>query len=101
VPNRALVKAAGTQRLPGVGCTWLPVAVAGSTVFTTSPEHRVPPFNITFSNVVAANVPVFRVARLLEHYRLSVITDGQALENSTFCSQPPSSGDSRRLRLTV
>ena len=42
--------------------------------------HRLPPFNITISNVPGPNVPVYMAgARMLAQYPLSVILDGQGL----------------------
>jgi diacylglycerol O-acyltransferase len=49
-------------------------------VFATGLLNRLPPFNLTISNVPGPNVPVYLCgARLLAHYPLSVITDGQGL----------------------
>jgi diacylglycerol O-acyltransferase / wax synthase len=49
-------------------------------VFATGLLHRLPPFNITISNVPGPNVPAYLCgARLLAHYPLSVVTDGQGL----------------------
>ena len=49
-------------------------------VFATGLLHRVPPFNLTISNVPGPNVPVYLCgAQLLAHYPVSVITDGQGL----------------------
>jgi hypothetical protein len=42
--------------------------------------HRLPPFNLCISNVPGPNVPVYLCgAKLLAHYPVSVITDGQGL----------------------
>jgi WS/DGAT/MGAT family acyltransferase len=42
--------------------------------------HRLPPFNITISNVPGPNTQVYLCgARLLAHYPVSVVTDGQGL----------------------
>ena len=55
-------------------------ARAARVVFATGLLNRVPPFNLTISNVPGPNVPVYLCgARLLAHYPLSVITDGQGL----------------------
>jgi len=55
-------------------------ARAARVVFATGLLHRVPPFNVTISNVPGPNVPVYLCgARLLAHYPVSVITDGQGL----------------------
>jgi diacylglycerol O-acyltransferase / wax synthase len=49
-------------------------------VFATGLLHRVPPFNLCISNVPGPNVPVYLCGvKLLAHYRVSVITDGQGL----------------------
>jgi diacylglycerol O-acyltransferase / wax synthase len=49
-------------------------------VFATGVLHRLPPFNLCISNVPGPNVPVYLCgARLLAHYPVSVITDGQGL----------------------
>jgi hypothetical protein len=49
-------------------------------VFATGVLHRLPPFNITISNVPGPNTPVYLCgARLLAHYPVSVVTDGQGL----------------------
>jgi diacylglycerol O-acyltransferase len=49
-------------------------------VFATGLLHRLPPFNVCISNVPGPNVPVYLCgARLLAHYPVSVITDGQGL----------------------
>jgi WS/DGAT/MGAT family acyltransferase len=55
-------------------------ARAARVVFATGLLHRVPPFNLTISNVPGPNVPVYLCgAQLLAHYPVSVITDGQGL----------------------
>jgi diacylglycerol O-acyltransferase / wax synthase len=55
-------------------------ARAARVVFATGLLHRLPPFNICISNVPGPNVPVYLCgARLLAHYPMSVITDGQGL----------------------
>jgi diacylglycerol O-acyltransferase / wax synthase len=55
-------------------------ARAARVVFATGVLHRLPPFNITISNVPGPNVPVYLCgARVLAHYPVSVITDGQGL----------------------
>jgi len=55
-------------------------ARAARVVFATGLLHRVPPFNITISNVPGPNVPVYLCgARLIAHYPVSVVTDGQGL----------------------
>jgi hypothetical protein len=49
-------------------------------VFATGLLHRVPPFNVTISNVPGPNIPVYLCgARLLAHYPVSVVTNGQGL----------------------
>jgi WS/DGAT/MGAT family acyltransferase len=49
-------------------------------VFATGLLHRLPPFNVTISNVPGPNVPVYLCgAKLLAHYPVSVVTDGQGL----------------------
>jgi len=56
------------------------IARAARVVFATGVLHRVPPFNVCISNVPGPNVPVYMGgARLLAHYPVSVITDGQGL----------------------
>jgi WS/DGAT/MGAT family acyltransferase len=55
-------------------------ARAARVVFATGVLHRLPPFNVTISNVPGPNVPVYMCgARLLAHYPVSVVTDGQGL----------------------
>ena len=55
-------------------------ARAARVVFATGVLHRLPPFNITISNVPGPNTPVYLCgARLLAHYPVSVVTDGQGL----------------------
>jgi diacylglycerol O-acyltransferase len=55
-------------------------ARAARVVFATGLLHRLPPFNLCVSNVPGPNVPVYLCgARLLAHYPVSVITDGQGL----------------------
>jgi WS/DGAT/MGAT family acyltransferase len=55
-------------------------ARAARVVFATGLLHRLPPFNLCISNVPGPNVPVYLCgARLLAHYPMSVITDGQGL----------------------
>jgi len=55
-------------------------ARAARVVFATGMMHRLPPFNITISNVPGPNVPVYMAgARMLAQYPLSVILDGQGL----------------------
>ena len=55
-------------------------ARAARVVFATGVLHRLPPFNLCISNVPGPNVPVYLCgARLLAHYPVSVITDGQVL----------------------
>jgi len=55
-------------------------ARAARVVFATGLLHRLPPFNLTISNIPGPNVPVYLCgARLLAHYPVSVITDGQGL----------------------
>jgi diacylglycerol O-acyltransferase / wax synthase len=55
-------------------------ARAARVVAATGLLHRVPPFNITISNVPGPNVPVYMCgARMIAHYPVSVVTDGQGL----------------------
>jgi WS/DGAT/MGAT family acyltransferase len=55
-------------------------ARAARVVFATGLLHRVPPFILTISNVPGPNIPVYLCgAKLLAHYPVSVITDGQGL----------------------
>jgi diacylglycerol O-acyltransferase / wax synthase len=55
-------------------------ARAARVVFAAGLLHRVPPFNLCISNVPGPNVPVYLCgAKLLAHYPVSVITDGQGL----------------------
>jgi diacylglycerol O-acyltransferase / wax synthase len=55
-------------------------ARAARVVFATGVLHRLPPFNLTISNVPGPNVPVYLCgARMLAHYPVSVVTDGQGL----------------------
>lgn len=55
-------------------------ARAARVVFATGVLHRLPPFNLCVSNVPGPNVPVYLCgAKLLAHYPVSVITDGQGL----------------------
>jgi WS/DGAT/MGAT family acyltransferase len=55
-------------------------ARAARVVFATGLLHRLPPFNVTISNVPGPNVPVYLCgAKLLAHYPVSVITAGQGL----------------------
>jgi diacylglycerol O-acyltransferase len=55
-------------------------ARAARVVFATGLLHRLPPFNLTISNVPGPNVPVYLCGAQLEaHYPVSVITDGQGL----------------------
>lgn len=56
------------------------VARAARVVFATGVLHRLPAFNLVISNVPGPNVPVYLGgARLLAHYPVSVVTDGQGL----------------------
>ncbi len=55
-------------------------ARAARVVAATGLLHRLPPFNLTISNVPGPNVPVYLCgARLLAHYPVSVVADGQGL----------------------
>src|SRR6202044_3729726 len=55
-------------------------ARAARVMTATGLLHRLPPFNITISNVPGPNVPVYLCgARLIAHYPVSVVTDGQGL----------------------
>ncbi len=55
-------------------------ARAARVMFATGLLHRVPPFNVTISNVPGPNVPVYLCgARLIANYPVSVVTDGQGL----------------------
>jgi diacylglycerol O-acyltransferase len=55
-------------------------ARAARVVFATGLLHRLPPFNVTISNVPGPNAPVYMCdARLVAHYPVSVVTDGQGL----------------------
>jgi diacylglycerol O-acyltransferase len=55
-------------------------ARAARVVFATGLLHRLPPFNLCVSNVPGPNIPVYLCgARLLAHYPVSVVTDGQGL----------------------
>ena len=55
-------------------------ARAARVVFATGLLHRLPPFNLTISNVPGPNIRVYLCgAKLLAHYPVSVITDGQGL----------------------
>jgi hypothetical protein len=55
-------------------------ARAARVAFATGLLHRLPPFNLCISNVPGPNVPVYLCgAKLLAHYPVSVITDGQGL----------------------
>ncbi len=55
-------------------------ARAARVVFATGVLHRLPPLNICISNVPGPNQPVYLCgARLLAHYPVSVVTDGQGL----------------------
>jgi WS/DGAT/MGAT family acyltransferase len=55
-------------------------ARAARVVFATGLLHRLPPFNITISNVPGPNIPVYLCgAKLLAHYPVSVVTNGQGL----------------------
>ncbi len=55
-------------------------ARAARVVAATGLLHRLPPFNLTISNVPGPNVPVYLCgARLVAHYPVSVVADGQGL----------------------
>jgi diacylglycerol O-acyltransferase / wax synthase len=55
-------------------------ARAARVVFATGLLNRVPPFNLTISNVPGPNVPAYLGgAKLIAHYPVSVVTDGQGL----------------------
>jgi diacylglycerol O-acyltransferase / wax synthase len=55
-------------------------ARAARVVFATGLLHRLPPFNVTISNVPGPNVPVYLCgASVIAHYPVSVVTDGQGL----------------------
>jgi diacylglycerol O-acyltransferase len=55
-------------------------ARAARVMAATGLLHRLPPFNITISNVPGPNVPVYLCgARLIAHYPVSVVADGQGL----------------------
>jgi diacylglycerol O-acyltransferase / wax synthase len=55
-------------------------ARAARVVFATGVLHRLPPFNLTISNVPGPNVRVYLCgARMIAHYPVSVVTDGQGL----------------------
>ena len=55
-------------------------ARAARVVFATGLLHRLPPFNLCISNIPGPNIPVYLGgAKLLAHYPVSVITDGQGL----------------------
>jgi len=55
-------------------------ARAARVVFATGILHRLPPFNLCISNIPGPNLPVYLCgAKLLAHYPVSVITDGQGL----------------------
>jgi WS/DGAT/MGAT family acyltransferase len=55
-------------------------ARAARVVFATGLLHRLPPFNLTISNVPGPNVPAYLCgARLIAHYPVSVVADGQGL----------------------
>ena len=67
----------------GFDCDFAPPALtarAARVVFATGVLHRLPPFNLTISNVPGPNVPVYLCgAKLIAHYPVSVVTDGQGL----------------------
>ena len=55
-------------------------ARAARVVFATGLLHRLPAFNVTISNVPGPNVRVYLCgARLIAHYPVSVVADGQGL----------------------
>jgi len=55
-------------------------ARAARVVFATGVLHRLPPFNVTISNVPGPNVPAYLCgSKLIAHYPVSVVTDGQGL----------------------
>jgi diacylglycerol O-acyltransferase len=55
-------------------------ARAARVVAATGLLHRLPPFNLTISNVPGPNTPVYLCgARLVAHYPVSVVADGQGL----------------------
>jgi diacylglycerol O-acyltransferase len=55
-------------------------ARAARVVAATGLLHRLPPFNLTISNVPGPNTPVYLCgARLIAHYPVSVVADGQGL----------------------
>jgi diacylglycerol O-acyltransferase / wax synthase len=55
-------------------------ARAARVVFATGVLHRLPPFNVCISNVPGPNIPVYLGgSKLLAHYPVSVLTDGQGL----------------------
>jgi hypothetical protein len=55
-------------------------ARAARVVFATGLLSRLPPFNVTISNVPGPNVPAYLCgAKLIAHYPVSVVTDGQGL----------------------
>jgi WS/DGAT/MGAT family acyltransferase len=55
-------------------------ARAARVMFASGLLHRVPPFNVTISNVPGPNTPVYLCgASLIAHYPVSVVTDGQGL----------------------
>ncbi len=55
-------------------------ARAARVVLSSSILSRLPPFNVVVSNVPGPNVPVYMAgAKLLAHYPLSVVVDGQGM----------------------